>query len=200
MAMYLANGDWPWKWQVLSSQLFLGWICVLILEWLHYLAHLTSCPCQFVPCWGTAQSVVARFSLPRSQLSSGVCKIAGTWQALFPMATSAINPPRALSWPIPGSGSSIVMPSLPPSHPPPLLSQACWQWNQVSHPSTCPIWKSNVHVSLQATVILMSCLNGDKRWEMPSASSFSWDCYIPVNTHTAAHTKKTILKILFSIF
>lgn len=59
--------------------------------------------------------------------------------------------------------------------------------NQVPCLSTCPIWKSNVHVSLQAIVILMSCWNGDERREMPSTSSFSWDCYVPVNAHIAPH-------------
>lgn len=34
---------------------------------------------------------------------------------------------------------------------------------------------------------------------MPSAASFFWDCYIPVTTHIAPHTKQTLLKIPFSL-
>lgn len=65
----------------------------------HYLVHLTFWPCQFLPCWGTAQSVVAGFFLPSRQLSNGVWKTAGTCQALFHMVTSTIETPQSLVMP-----------------------------------------------------------------------------------------------------
>lgn len=140
-------------------------------------------PHHFLPCWGTAQSAVAGFSLPSRQLSNGVWKTAGTGQTLLPRVPSATETQQCLVMPSKGSSNSITMPSLLPSH----LSQTHWQGNEVPCPSTCPIWKSNAHISLQAIAILMETGEG----KCPRLPLFSGIAIFP-SLHTLHPTQSKL--------